>query len=441
MLQRASATLSASACGSFGAFATIATNPTSAYSNPVTTGCYEYRYLISDNVGNQATYTSATIVKVDQVPPTNTVSIVNATGAVSEFGGATLYYKGDAAGSFKYVDAVADAESGPASTDFPSLSTTGWTHAAETVSTPAGGPYVSSTFSWTANPGVPPLSYLVGRDAAGKIWDAAITFISDTASPTGGSISYTDGVVDSASIPIALNHGIDAPVDGSGLDATTVLKRDAATLNTTTETCGAFAGTFATTVTLVGGSDTTVVSGNCYHYKYVVSDLVGNTTTYTSASVAKVDTSGPQVTAITSLQSNGATGNGQLQVGDKLVLTFNQSLASSSVPTTFSGATEIDNVLAPDTLTIPGITDGALNTGSLLYAPTLGTATFAGTVLLSNNATATTVTITVTSVSSGLLTPGAGSGALVFKPATTIHDGGGNSASTTFTTVGSFKLF
>ena len=238
-----------------------------------------------------------------------------------------------------------------------------------------------------------------------------------------------------------MNHGIDAPAEGSGLDATTILKRDAATLDTTTETCGAFAGTFATTVTLVGGADTTVVSGNCYEYRYVVSDLVGNSTTYTSASVAKVDTSGPHVTAITSLQSNGATGNGQLQVGDKLVLTFNQSLASSSVPTTFSGATEIDNVLAPDTLTIPGITDGALNTGGFLYAPTLGTATFAGTVLLSDNGTATTVTITVTSVSTGLLTPLASSGPLAFKPATTIHDGGGNSAAGTLTMASTFKLF
>ena len=64
ILQRSFATLSSGTCGAFNAFATVATNPTSPHSDPVTTGCYQYRYLISDNVGNQATYTSASITKV-----------------------------------------------------------------------------------------------------------------------------------------------------------------------------------------------------------------------------------------------------------------------------------------------------------------------------------------------------------------------------------------
>lgn len=440
LLQRASATLANGACGSFGGFSTVATNPTSAYSDPVTTGCYQYRYLIADNVGNQATYTTSSVVKVDQNPPSNTISITSATGAYSAFGGATLFYKGDAPGSFRYVDALADAESGPASVDFPSLATSGWTHAAETVSTPAGGPYVSSTYSWTTSPGTPPLIGVVGRDNAGKIWSAAITFVSDVTAPVDTAVNYANGLVNATTLPVSLTNGNDG-ASGSGIDpATTVLRRDVATLDATTQICGTFPGTYATTVSLVGGNDTGLTSGRCYRYRYTVSDRVGNTTTVTSPNVAKIDTSGPRVTAITSFQSNGTAGNGRLQIGDRLVLTFNQNLATATVPTSFSGATETSpGVFSNVLLTVPGLTDGAVDTGSLLYMPAFATATFGGTISLSNNGTATTVTLTVTSLTG--TAPTTSSGRLELWPATTIQDQGGNPALWGFATAISFRLF
>jgi hypothetical protein len=439
LLQRSSATLSNGACGSFDAFVTVATNPSSPTTDPVTGGCYQYRYLISDNVGNQAVYTSPSIVKFDQFAPTSAISIINVTGgAFSAFGGTTLYYKGDAAGSFKYVDTMTDAESGPASATFPDIATTGWVHSLETVTTPAGSPYVSSTYSWSANPSNPTPKTIVGKDAAGRVSGPSITYINDVTPPAGSSITSTNALLNAASVPISLVNGSDA---GSGIDpATAIIRRDVASLSTATETCGTFAGTYAATVTLVGGADTSVSSGNCYRYEYTLSDHVGNTITTTSASVAKIDTSGPRVTAIASLQSDSSAGNGQLQVGDKLVLTFNQSLVNASVPTTFSGATETSPGSGVSVkLTIPGITTGPLDTGSLLYVPVSSTATFGGTISLSNNGASTTVTLSVTSLS-GAATA-ASSGVLVFAPASTIHDGGGNSAGGTFSTPSAFKLF
>ena len=439
LLQRSSATLSLGVCGTFGAFTTVATNPTSVYASAVTSGCQQYRYLISDNVGNQATYTSVSVVKVDQLAPTNTISLTNVTGAFTQFGGAVLYYKGNEPGSFKYTNALSDAESGPASVDYFDPAAAGWTHAAETVSTPAGGPYVSSTYSWTANPANPTLKSILGRDIAGKVWGAYVSFYNDTVAPQGVGMTYPNGVVNATSVPISLNYGFEDA--GSGLDTTTtVVKRDVAPLTTLTETCGAWAGTYATTVTLVGGADTSVTSGQCYRYEYLVSDNVGNVTTFISPSVAQVDTTGPQVTAIASFQSGGVVaGNGKLETGDRLVLTFNQSLDAASVPATFSGATEADGGLGVDTLMVPGITDGPLDTGSQLYVAS-GSPTFGGTIALSNNGTATTVTLLVNSLS------GAGGlessvGLLAFKPATTIHDGGGNSATGTFNTSALFELF
>ena len=67
LLRRASATLTGSTCGSFGAFATLTngTNPTSPLLDTVSRGtCYTYQYVVSDNVGNQVTATSASVVQV-----------------------------------------------------------------------------------------------------------------------------------------------------------------------------------------------------------------------------------------------------------------------------------------------------------------------------------------------------------------------------------------
>ena len=439
LLQRADATLSAGACGSFSAFATIATDPTSAYADSgVSTGnCYQYRYLVSDNVGNQAAYTNAGIAKVDTQAPVNALSLATSSGA--SLSGTTLYFKGNAAGSFKFVNTLNDAASGPASATFPVVATTGWTHAAETLSAPAGGPFTSSFFSWTSSPGVPTGYSVTGQDGATNVATTALTFDSDITVPTGGSVTYTDGIVNALSVPVTTADGTDAK---SGIDATSgIVERDQAALNLASGVCGAFPGTFATTVTLTGGNDTSVTSGSCFMYRYKVSDKVGNQATSTSASVAKIDAN-PRVTAIESIGNGGGAGNGAMAIGDKLVLTFSQSLATASVPTSFTGATESRAATGSITqLTIPGITDGALATGSTGYlaGPGLKTATFTGTVALVNNGAATTVTITVTAISGDMAN--AGSGALAFKPATTITNAGGYAAAGTFTTASTFKIF
>jgi hypothetical protein len=439
ILEGATATFAAGACGTFGTFAVVATNPASGVSLPVTSGtCYQYRYSIADNVGNRTTYTSASVTKVDSVGPVDSLSLEGAVNSSQT--GNTIYYRGNVAGSFKIADAATDAASGPASATFPAIATTGWTHEVETISTPTGGPYVSSPFSWTAGATNPTVKTVFSTDLAGKSsTNASVLFASDIVAPSGGSIAYTNGVVNSTSVPITTVNGSDG---ASGINtATTTIKRDVVPLTTATEICGTFPGTYATTVTLVGGSDTSVTSGNCYHYEYIVSDKVGNQAVNTSASVAKVDTSGPHVTAIESRQSSGSAGNGKLEVGDKLIVTFNQALAAGSVPTSFSGATEISPaVLVNATLAIPGITSGSLDTGTPFYLLTPSTtATFGGTVTLANNGTATTLTIVVTTLSGG--TTSIGNGSLAFKPAPTITDGGGNAAAGTFTTSGIFRLF
>ena len=79
---------------------------------------------------------------LDNTPPANTITLGSATRALLD--GTTLYYNGAAGGSFTLSSAVTDGGAGPASAAYPSVTQTGWTHNAETVSTPAGGPYVST---------------------------------------------------------------------------------------------------------------------------------------------------------------------------------------------------------------------------------------------------------------------------------------------------------
>lgn len=393
----------------------------------------------TDGAGlSQANVAAFSIIKAATATG-HVLSLAAVTGAYLSAG--NLYYNSNASGSFKLVDAFS-APSGPASVTYPALGQSGWTHgSSEMISTPSGGPYTSSAFSWNAHPNSPAGYTVTGLDNTGNSSSAAVTFISDQSPPSGGSISYPMGLVNVPSIPITTANGSDSQ---SGVNAASgVLTRDEIPLSTSTDACvGSFPNTFATTVILAAGADISATNGHCYQYRYAVSDNVGNQATYTASSQqpVQVDTT-PKVTAITSLQSNGTAGNGRLQLGDQLVLSFSENLVTSTVPTTFASATESRVGNGVVTLTIPGITNGAISTGSGSYlsGQASSTATFGGTVALVNNGASTTVTITVTSLSGGATA--ASNGTLPFAAASTITGTDATGASGTFTTNGGFRLF
>jgi hypothetical protein len=436
-LKRASTTLTSGVCGSFGGFENVGPEGVSSPYNDssvATSKCYEYEYVVSDNVGNQATITSASIVKVDTVAPTNSLSLTSKSGGGSFLSGTTLYYQGSVLGSFKIQNAVADTGSGPASSAFPALggTTTGWTHTATTPSTPAGGPYVSEVFSWTASTSSAPTETVTGADAAGNTTVApALTLTNDTTAPTG-SITYTNGYNKTGTVEVTFS----ASDTGSGVNtAAGRIKRAEATYTELTDTCGSF-GAFAN-VGVEGQtspfSNTGLSSGKCYKYEYVVSDNVGNPATITSESIVKVDTTAPEVKEITSKDPGGAAATGKIQNGSTLIITFKSRIEPASIAAgcpascTITGAKETrtnnENVL----LVIPGITTAAgSSTGSSAYlsGTTTATATFTATVAFSENNTVLTVTVSELAGA----TPTASEGKLNFTPASTITDPAGNAA-------------
>ncbi|GHF18798.1 LamG domain-containing protein [Pseudolysinimonas yzui] len=67
LLQRATATQNGGTCGTFGSFATVSggTSPTSPFTDTVSGSgtCYMYRYVVTDNVGNQHIATNANVAR------------------------------------------------------------------------------------------------------------------------------------------------------------------------------------------------------------------------------------------------------------------------------------------------------------------------------------------------------------------------------------------
>ncbi len=85
LLQRASATLTNGICGTFTGFSTIATNPVSTTYTDSTLSmntCYQYQYVVTDNLGNTTTGTSGNVVKVSSDVAGPTGGSLTATGLV-----------------------------------------------------------------------------------------------------------------------------------------------------------------------------------------------------------------------------------------------------------------------------------------------------------------------------------------------------------------------
>jgi len=135
--------------------------------------------------------------------------------------------------------------------------------------------------------------YISGAaDLAGNIMtqDSTHTFNVDTIAPSGGSISYENGYVNSTSQTINYIIGSDA---GFGLNfATGKIQRRVG--NTNGADCESW-GPWQDLIFETDGSyiDSDLVDEKCYRYSYIIEDNAGNSTTYGPNGTLKVDTSTP----------------------------------------------------------------------------------------------------------------------------------------------------
>jgi large repetitive protein len=273
-----------------------------------TTGVYTIKYFSVDTAGNQeAVKTASTQIRIDKLAPTNAFSL-NVSSGGAFLSDATLYYKSNAAGSLTLTDAVSDGDSGPASANFPLFNTTnGMNHntAPALITTPAGGPYTSTAYSWTSGATFATAQSITGADVAGNAAATSVNFVIDSAAPTGGAVTVngtsasaggSTSVNPSGSFSIStLTQYTDA---GSGLASSTLVREEAPLNAEGTGTCGTTWTNPATiTATRTENSSVGISSGNCYRYTLTGTDNVGNTAQIQT--IVKVDTTPPSTPVLT----------------------------------------------------------------------------------------------------------------------------------------------
>ncbi|PRY67132.1 concanavalin A-like lectin/glucanase superfamily protein [Glaciihabitans tibetensis] len=302
---------------------------------PSGTWVYSVTPMFATNWRGAESAVSGAVI-TDASAPINSIE-VDAAATSAARSGTTIFYRGVAAGSFTLVNTMTDVGTGVASSTTAALAgtTTGWSHSPSTVSTPAGGPFVSAPFSWGAGTTSAPTEQVTGRDVSGNATSTVLTFTNDSTAPTAGPVSYADGYQAGRAVTVTFAAGSDS---GSGV-ATATLQRAAATLSA--GVCGSY-GSFVA----VGGAtpvspytDSTVVTGACYQYRYVVVDRVGNQTIATSASQARIDYNAAVL----------ATGGllSQWRLGESALTTDSFTGAAGTNLTAHTGATGATWLLAP----------------------------------------------------------------------------------------------
>lgn len=227
---------------------------------------------------------------------------------------------------------------------------------------------------------------------------ASDTTYYDTTAPTSGSISYTDGYYATASVALTAADGSDG--SGSGINTSSrIVQRQSATLSGAS--CGSY-NSFST-ITPSGSypnfTDTTVTTGNCYKYRYLVSDNLGAQATYTSSNTAKIYTTSPTVTINQKSDQTDPTSNTPINftvVFSETVLDFatgDVTLAGTAGATTatVTGSGTTYNVAV----------SGMTGSGTVIASINAGRATgYTGNASLASTSTDNTVTYVYSSTPS-----------------------------------------
>jgi Bacterial Ig domain len=370
VLQRQTAPLAGGVCGAFGAWAVVPAT------NTVASGfCAQYRYVVTDNVGNTAIFGPEGTVRVDQSAPAAPALEVTENEPDEHVVGTTLYYNPSGAnvGTFTVEATAADAQSGVEHVAFPTVF-------GSDATVDAVAPYTHA-YSWNAADSASGPRTVSVQNGAGDETSATFTITPDNDKPTGGTISYPDGYDGDGSVTVTVTDGTDA---GSGI-ASRVLERRTAPL--TGGSCGTYAPWAAV------ASTNTVASGLCAQYRHRVTDHVGNEAQYESQDTVKVDKDPPSAPTLALIESSpfAAVSGREIFVNTDVTGSYTVSattedaasgIAKVRFPSTgddvsapYEQEYEFDDLVGPQPVTA---FDGANRTSSTIFEVTPDTAPPAG---------------------------------------------------------------
>lgn len=313
VLQRQSTPLSASGiCDPFtNSWTPVATNPTgSSYGDTLTANnCYQWRMVVTDNVGNTQTYTSTNVLRFDETPPvTSFFGISNPVGNVYRQPLTNnIWFSPTASGSFT-VQVTATDGVGMDRVTFPATGVAGWTGPTPPdITAPAGSTYTSSTYSWSAGASDPAVLNAVARDTAGNVASAPFDISLDTTPPMGGMAEPSTTVTNAVSVPLTLTSPTETQ---SGVQGWSINVQQAPF---TGNACGVYGAPTATGLSGTGAvpatATATVAATGCYRYALVVRDNVGNTSTgAASVGAARIDLTNPVPTFTSPAAGSAQTG-------------------------------------------------------------------------------------------------------------------------------------
>jgi len=401
-LQRDSATLSNGSCGSFGAFATLATNPVSPYSDAsVASGtCYQYRYLISDNSGNQATYTSTNVAKVYT---TGLGQLTNGAWAVSTPAtaatGAAYTYSFNTATAAAFTSVIMTVPAGTSGT--PALGTVTGVPSSGILS--ISGNQLTYSFSSTfLNGGTAVTIHVLGMTNTSAVGTYTAQ-IATTGSNVGGpSIPIDTGVTGPVSFSTSSLANASWSVSKTSTSASAVTysysftTASQATLSSVTMSVPPGTSGTPSPGTVIGLPATGTISLATNLLTYSFSSTAVNAGTPVSIQVTGLTNTSLTGSDTAELTTLGTTGGPVLPVDTGITTVVSFSTSVMTVPTwtvsktgtgasgtsyIYSFTSALGATLSSVTMTVPPGTTGSPSLGATSGIPSSGTASLSGSLL------------------------------------------------------------